>query len=118
MALDRQALENLLEVIGGDRGSLQELIESFEKEAPRLMAAMRAAGSSADSEVLRRTAHTMKSSARDFGATELARLCETLEHQVRAGDLATAPELVDKIGPEFLAAMDDLAAAKAAYRAD
>ena len=115
MALDAKALETLLEVIGGDRSSMTELIESFEGEAPRLMQQMQVASAAENLEALRRAAHTMKSSARDFGAVELSRLCEILEHQCRVGDLSGAPGLLEAIAPAFASTMADLAAVKRTY---
>jgi histidine phosphotransfer protein HptB len=116
MALDTNALDALLEVIGGDRTSLVELIESFEGEAPRLLEAMQVAQANAKPDEMRRAAHTMKSSARDFGAVDLSLLCERLEHSCRDGDLAPVPGLLAAIAPAYSLAMADLAAFKASCR--
>jgi HPt (histidine-containing phosphotransfer) domain-containing protein len=118
MNLDANALYALLDVIGGDEGSLVELIESFEVEGPKLLQQMNDAGAKSNLEDLKRAAHTMKSSARDFGTMELSRLCETLEHRCRAGDLPSVPALVDAIRPEFALTIDALIDFKAKCRAN
>jgi HPt (histidine-containing phosphotransfer) domain-containing protein len=43
-----------------------------------------------DAATLRRSAHTLKSSSAQIGATQLARLCQELEHVAAAGDLEAA----------------------------
>ena len=84
-AFDARALAALLEIIGGDRTALAELIGSFLDEGPDLIARIEGAARDGDAEALRRAAHTMKSSAADFGAMELSRLCHALEALGRAG---------------------------------
>jgi HPt (histidine-containing phosphotransfer) domain-containing protein len=85
VTFDESALDTLLEVIGGDRSNLLELIDSFIAEMPSLLAEMTAAAARGEASALGRTAHTMKSSARDFGALALAELCRRLEEQCRSG---------------------------------
>ena len=79
MTIAREALHRLFDVIGENPDSLAELIESFLEEAPLLLVQMQGAADSRDRVVLGRAAHTLKSSARDFGADQLSSLCETLE---------------------------------------
>jgi HPt (histidine-containing phosphotransfer) domain-containing protein len=69
--LDPQALESLLAVIGGEKAMLTELIDSFLHEAPKLFAAFHEALQQNDAAKLRMAAHTIKSSAGDFGALTL-----------------------------------------------
>jgi HPt (histidine-containing phosphotransfer) domain-containing protein len=54
-----------------------------------------------DIDVLRRSAHTLKSNAASFGATDLAELCGKLEAQVRAGSIDGATELTKLIASAF-----------------
>jgi HPt (histidine-containing phosphotransfer) domain-containing protein len=77
--LDRDAIRNLLDVIGGDRADLVDLIASFLEEAPQIFDSMVAAGNAGDVATVRRAAHTLKSNARDFGAAELSLCCASLE---------------------------------------
>ena len=98
---DEAALDMLLELIGGDTADLIGLIDSFLAETPSLMAEMTNAAGSGENATLRRTAHTLKSSARDFGAVALSDLCRRLEEQCRSGE-PERPELqVAAIGVEL-----------------
>lgn len=99
--LDPAALDTLLEVIGGEHDLLVELIDSFLEEAPPLLAGMRQALAQEDAIELRRTAHTIKSSATDFGAARLAELCQELEDMGKTGTLAGAAALVAQIEIEY-----------------
>ncbi len=82
---DISALDTLLETIGGDREALSELVESFLEDGPGLIDRIETAARDGDTEALRQAAHTMKSSAVDFGAMELSRLCREMEALGRAG---------------------------------
>ena len=92
---DAGALDSLLEIIGGDRDALVDLIGSFLDEGPGLIGRIESAVRDEDPEALRQAAHTMKSSAADFGAMELSRLCREMEALGHAGrtDGATALSL-------------------------
>ena len=99
--LDQAALDMLLEVIGGEKELLIELIDSFLQEAPPLLNTMREALENEDSGGLRMTAHTLKSSGNDFGAVEFARLCQDLEDLARDGRLEQSATLVEQIEKEY-----------------
>jgi CheY-like chemotaxis protein len=81
--------------------ALARLVASFLDNGAGLIAKMAEAAGAGDVEVLRRHAHTLKSNAASFGATELAEHCAALEAQARAGDLAGAGEAVSRIAQEF-----------------
>ena len=51
--------------------------------------------------MLRRTAHTLKSNATSFGATELAELCAELESQARREAVVDADVQVNAITVAF-----------------
>ena len=99
-AINLAALGRLLEVIGGDRADLSELIDDFLSGAPDLVAQMSAAAAAADTEALGRAAHTLKSNAQDFGATRLAALCAALEGACREGSCPEAAASVAVIAQE------------------
>ena len=66
---------------------INEVIDAFRDDAPRMIAAMQTALNTHDVESFRRNAHSMKSNADTFGATALAALARELEALGRAGDL-------------------------------
>jgi HPt (histidine-containing phosphotransfer) domain-containing protein len=110
VAIDRRALDKLQEIVGGEEADLVELIDSFLEEAPGLVAALAAAQQAADLAGARRAAHSLKSNARDMGASELAELCARLEAQCVAGDLPTL-DAVEGARLTFVAAASELRAA-------
>ena len=85
------ALARLEESVG-DPEFVAELIGDFLDGLPSQLAALRAAGVSADAEQVHRIAHTLKSNAGTFGCDDLALACRELEHLAAggAGGLAAA----------------------------
>ncbi len=108
MTIAREALHRLFDVIGENPDSLAELIESFLEEAPLLLVQMQGAADSRDRVVLGRAAHTLKSSARDFGADQLSSLCETLEKACREKLPDKAAAHVDGIAAAYAPARHEL----------
>jgi PAS domain S-box-containing protein len=99
-ALDPAALE-ALEAATDDPAFVAELVETFRRDAPKLLEAMRSSPEGGDGETLRRAAHTLKSNARTFGAGSLADLCEELEATATAGARDNVTALVHRIETEF-----------------
>jgi HPt (histidine-containing phosphotransfer) domain-containing protein len=89
---------------------MRELIDAFLQNAPGLVGEL--AGDQA--EEVRRAAHTLKSNARTFGATDLADLCQKLEERARAGELDGAAELARQIEEKYERVAEALVAASAA----
>ena len=108
--LDPEALEQL-RAQGGDRAFVFELVDTFLLDAPALVETLRGSLQDADAHELRRTAHTLKSNGRMFGATRLAALCQELEALARAESLAGAGELVALVDEEYARVADALQAA-------
>ena len=98
--LDPAALEALVAATD-DPAFVAELVETFRRDAPKLLDALRSSSEDGDGEGLRRAAHTLKSNARTFGAASLAELCEQLEGTARAGARDGVTELVDRIQTEY-----------------
>jgi histidine phosphotransfer protein HptB len=93
LAIDTHALDKLREIVGGEEADLAELVASFLEEGPMLVERLTIAQRSGDLAGTRRPAHSLKSNARDMGATGLSELCAKLEAQCIAGDLPLAPEI-------------------------
>jgi HPt (histidine-containing phosphotransfer) domain-containing protein len=64
----------------GDPELRAELIALYLEQAPQLLAAMSVAIEERNADMLRRSAHTLKSNMSVLGALELADLCDRIEH--------------------------------------
>ncbi|MEO1306454.1 MAG: response regulator [Pseudomonadota bacterium] len=87
-APDHAALDQLLEVVGGDKASLDQLIKSYLDETPGLIKALQTAAETDDLDGVRRAAHSLKSSSKDFGLSKLGELAADLETHAREGRIA------------------------------
>jgi HPt (histidine-containing phosphotransfer) domain-containing protein len=84
-AIDRATFEELKQMSGAD--FINELIDAFLEDAPLMIQNMRTAAATGDVESFRRNAHSLKSNAQTFGATELGRLAKELETMGRENNL-------------------------------
>ena len=101
------ALEALREQFG-DEAFLQDLLDTFLQEAPRLVADLR----SGSAEEARRAAHTLKTNARTLGAAELGRVCEELEELAKQDRLEGASARVAHADAEYARVESALRAAR------
>lgn len=106
--IDKAAIHRLLEVIGGDPEDLQELIEDFAEIAPELVKNMQTAIQTDDADSLRIAAHSLKSNAKDMGATSLAETSAELERACNDGDISGAAADVASIERAVTQASDAL----------
>ena len=83
--IDRSVFAALSESLGDD--FVEELIDTFMDEVPGLFQEMQQALSAGDADKFRRAAHSLKSSARTFGAMELAEKAQELEYMARENNL-------------------------------
>jgi PAS domain S-box-containing protein len=98
--LDPDALDRLAETIGGPE-ALTELTGTFLDDSERLLSELRRSVEAGRTEDVRRHAHTLKSTAASFGATELSELCRRLEELAQVGSLDGVGDLVEAIVAEF-----------------
>jgi PAS domain S-box-containing protein len=101
------ALETLREQFG-DEAFVQDLLDTFLQEAPRLVADLR----SGSAEEARRAAHTLKTNARTLGAAELGRVCEELEELAKQDRLEGASARVARADAEYARVESALKAAR------
>ena len=99
--IDHRLLDQLSEIIGGDKAALHELIDTFLEEGAEIVTAMKESLADEDLDVLRRSAHSMKSSAQDFGATSLSEMNASLESQCKNNWPANATTQVENISDQF-----------------
>ena len=83
--IDQTAFEELKQISGED--FINELIDAFLDDAPNMIKSMQSALDSKDLESFRRNAHSLKSNANTFGATELGALAEELEFMGKENNL-------------------------------
>lgn len=91
--IDKATFEELKQISGAD--FINELIDAFLDDAPDMIRQMQAALAAKDVESFRRNAHSLKSNANTFGATELAGLAKELELMARENNLEIGNRLED-----------------------
>jgi HPt (histidine-containing phosphotransfer) domain-containing protein len=84
--------EIILDRVGGDVELMCEITDLFLSEYPELIAEIRAAIAAGDARRLEHSAHTLKGSVANFGATAAVEAALKLEMIGRRGDLASAPD--------------------------
>ena len=89
--IDKATFEELKQMSGAD--FINELIDAFLEDAPDMIQNMRTATATGDVETFRRNAHSLKSNAYTFGATELGGLARELERMGRESNLAIGTRL-------------------------
>jgi HPt (histidine-containing phosphotransfer) domain-containing protein len=75
--VDDTAFAELQESAGAD--FVQELVDTFLEEAPRMLEELREAAAAGRADAFRRAAHSLKSNANTFGALGLGVLARELE---------------------------------------
>jgi CheY-like chemotaxis protein len=91
---DSAAMAHLHALVGGDRGALSELITSYLNDTLKLLRDLRQALETNRPDLLRRAAHSLKSSSRDFGALGLSALGRQLEEIGKDNRVSGAAELI------------------------
>ncbi len=111
--IDEAALQRLLSLIGDDPDDLDELIDDYIETAPELVKTIADAGESQDIDAMRIASHTLKSNARDLGATRLAELASAVENACKGGEVDAAIAAAANIEIEAAAANEALSTLKA-----
>lgn len=83
--IDIATFQELKQISGDD--FINELIDAFLDDAPGMINQMEAAVAARDIETFRRNAHSLKSNANTFGATELGALAKELEFMGKEGNM-------------------------------
>ncbi|HBF07470.1 MAG TPA: Hpt domain-containing protein [Gammaproteobacteria bacterium] len=93
-AIDVDMVEDLRSMLGDD---FELFLTTFRNDMDVRCQAIAEAVSQADSDAVRRAAHSLKGSSSNLGAVELSSACATLETQAHEGNLANAEALVVEI---------------------
>jgi DNA-binding response OmpR family regulator/HPt (histidine-containing phosphotransfer) domain-containing protein len=83
--------------------ALRQVVEAFEKSAPRRVEVMQEALAGQDAATVAAEAHTLKGSSGIVGAQRVADLCAQLESRARRGDLTGAAERLERVLRELSA---------------
>jgi HPt (histidine-containing phosphotransfer) domain-containing protein len=103
--IDKATFNELKQMSGED--FINELIDAFLDDAPNMIRNMQAALDTKDVESFRRNAHSLKSNANTFGATELGVLAKELEFMAKenkldiGNKLEVLKEMFDKVSEEL-----------------
>ena len=107
-ALDTEVLDTIRAMDDDDGSFLRLLGEKFKQSAQMQLADIQSAVSDKDSEVIRKSAHSLKSSSANIGALQLSAFCKELEDLARAGDLASSDLKSQQIQSEYQRVLGDL----------
>lgn len=100
-----------LDRLQGDRNLLEEIVDVFREECPRLLAQARQAIAEIDAAQLRLAAHTLKGALVNFAATDAVDAARRLELIGKQGNLAGAPQALADLERQLerlQPALDDL----------
>jgi HPt (histidine-containing phosphotransfer) domain-containing protein len=98
--VSRTAFAALVRDVGDDRAFLAELVDSYARTTPRLLAGMREAVRRGEPDALARYAHELKSTSASLGADRLSALCQEIEVRARRNMLDHDDERVAEIEAE------------------
>ena len=99
--LDLAALDQLLEMTGGDPAFVEELVDTFLADAATQLAELSGAAAAASAEGLLRPAHSLKSNSASVGARRLSELARSLESDARNGLVPDASTRVAEAAAEL-----------------
>ncbi|NOQ42431.1 MAG: hypothetical protein GQ563_08035 [Desulfuromusa sp.] len=103
LSVDRSALSAIRDLqMEGEPDILEKIIHAYLSSSESLLTELRAALDVNDQEALRNSAHSLKSSSANLGATKLSGICSKLELDCRKNMLENAPDQVSAIVSEFL----------------
>lgn len=104
--INRATYDGLRQMVGGD--FIAELAATFFEDAPRMLGELRASLTANDTETFRRTAHSLKTNAATFGATELVELAKALEMFGRGNNLREVGNLLEVLNEAYENAASEL----------
>lgn len=108
-AVDPAAIQQLLDMTGGDGAFLEELLDAFVDGAVEQLADMERAQAAASTEDLVRPAHSLKGNSANVGAHRLEELARALERDARSGSVEDAAARISAAAAEFEVVKAELA---------
>ena len=101
--------QEVLAAFKGDRQLLEQIIDAFQEDCPRLLSEASHAIDHADADAVRRAGHTIKGSLRYFGDTEAYRLSVKLEELGKNNELDSAEKVFAKLEQAIGQVIEELA---------
>ncbi|NES08398.1 MAG: hypothetical protein F6K22_40030 [Okeania sp. SIO2F4] len=101
IAIDKAVLQELKEMAGDAPEMVVEIIDCYLEDTPILLDEISQAIEQLQPELLRKSAHTMKSSSASIGATKLSELCKNLEFIGRGGTTEGANVILSQAKAEY-----------------
>ena len=98
--LNQKAILELKELLGGAE-YLEDFIDSFLQDAPRMLVDMQQAEKNGDSKGVHIAAHSLKSNSAEFGAMILSELCRKIEMQAKKGVFDGVAEMLVRVQSEY-----------------
>lgn len=94
--LNKETIDGILELAGGEDFILVELFQSFLEDAKELSEGIKSAADNSDWEKLQFDVHTLKGLCGTIGATPLFEVCKVLNDDLKSGNMSTAVTLADE----------------------
>ncbi len=106
-AVDVDAFREQMRLAGAE-SAVDQILDTFLDSTPQRVAAITRALASGNATDIERAAHALKSAAGTIGAKSLAALLQQIEAAGKAGDVAAARALQDRLEAESAAVIDQL----------
>jgi len=104
--IDKAIFDELKQMSGAE--FINELIDTFLDDAPKLIGELKSALAANNADSFRRAAHSMKSNAATFGASQLAELAKALELLGKENRLHETGDRLKSLEEAVTSACDEL----------
>ncbi len=94
---DEIDMEKALDIVGGDKELLRELLEMFLKDCPEKIRGLEQAIRDKDDKVLSEVAHSLKGASGNLRLTKIYELCLALENKGKEKDMSDAPKMLNEL---------------------
>ena len=108
--IDRTTFEELKQMSGDD--FINELIDTFLEDAPKMIAEIKSGLATNNADIFRRAAHSMKSNAATFGASQLAALSKEFEMLGKENKLSETGDRLKALDEAYASVRSELTGLK------
>jgi HPt (histidine-containing phosphotransfer) domain-containing protein len=99
--LDLPMLDAIRQLDDGGTGLLSQVVRMYFEAAPELLAKLRRGLDEGDYDLIRQSAHSLKSASANLGAVRLVDLCKRVESAARGGTLGPETPQAHELEAEF-----------------